>query len=94
MQSPVDSTWKLSNYEMAFLKVNSTDEKKLKKGLLITATEDVSLNVMYKDFGAGQISFKTIVAKPLKMILFIAPGSKGPELTCGGSEIELTKDTT
>lgn len=27
------------------------------------------------------------------MIVFIAPGPKGPELTCGGAEIELTRDS-
>jgi len=91
--SPVDSTWKVSNYEMAFLKINSNDTKKLESGSLVVATEDVSLNIAYKDFSGGEIKFNTFAPQPTKLILFISPGQKGPNLTCGGNEIELTKDT-
>lgn len=77
---------------MAFLKVNSNDLPKLEMGKLVTATDDVSLIIAYKDFAEGEISFETMVGDPIKMIIFIAPGPKGPELTCGGAEIELSKD--
>mmetsp|Transcript_21074 Transcript_21074/g.46864 ORF Transcript_21074/g.46864 Transcript_21074/m.46864 type:complete len:145 (-) Transcript_21074:402-836(-) len=77
---------------MAFLKVNSNDLPKLEMGQLVTATDDVSLLIMYKDFPEGEISFETAVGEPIKMIVFISPGPKGPELTCGGAEIELSKD--
>jgi len=77
---------------MAFLKVNSTDMPKLELGQLVTATEDVSLLVFYKDFPEGTIEFETNVAEPIKIIFFLAPGAKGPDLTCGGAEIELSKD--
>jgi len=48
--------------------------------------------VFYKDFPEGTIEFETAVSEPIKITFFIAPGPKGPELTCGGAEIALSKD--
>lgn len=77
---------------MAFLKINSADIPKLESGKLVEATDDISLIIIYKDFQKGLIEFETNVAEPIKLIMFISPGPKGPQLTCGGAEIDLTND--
>lgn len=77
---------------MAFLKVNSNDLPKLAQGKTVTAIDDISLVILYKDFPAGKIEFETTVNDPIKMIVFMSPGPKGPELSCGGAEIILSKD--
>lgn len=76
------------------LKINSNDLSKLEEGKLVIAADDINLIIMYRDFPEGKISFKTEVGQdPLKMIVFVAPGNRGPEFTCGGAEIVLSKNT-
>lgn len=88
----MDTTWKQNNYEMAFLKVNSADKPDLEAMKEVKSTDEVSLLVYYKDFEPGNIVVELAIFKEMKLIFWISPGSKGPDLTCGGSEIELSTD--
>jgi len=79
---------------MAMLKINSNDLSKLEEGKLVIASDDINLTIMYRDFPEGKVSFKTVVGEdPLKIIVFVAPGNKGPDFTCGGAEIVLSKNS-
>lgn len=78
---------------MSFLKVNANDLPKLEMGQTVVASEDVILSIYYKDFPAGTIEFDTNVPETgIKQIIFLAPGTAPPEMTCGGAEIELSAD--
>jgi len=89
---PIDTKWKKSNYEMALLKIESEDINKLKNGETVVSTDDVSLNIYYRDFLAGKIDFNLMIVNPMKILLFMSPGLKPPNFSCGGAEIQLSKD--
>lgn len=78
---------------MAILKLNSNNFDKLEMGKLVVASADINLAIVYKDFPAGTVSVKTMVGNdPLQMIMFVAPGPRGADFTCGGAELILSKD--
>jgi len=78
---------------MAILKINSNDFPNLEAGKLVVASEDINLAIVYKDFPAGKIEVPTSVGKdPIMLIMFVAPGPKGPDITCGGAELKLSKE--
>jgi len=77
---------------MAVLKIENDDMKRLIDGDQVLSTEDVSLNLYYRDFLAGKISFNLMINNPMKILLFMSPGLKPPNFSCGGAEIQLSKD--
>ena len=85
----------LTNFEMALLKIKTTDEVRLKKGVEVIAEEDVAMEIRYFDFNQpGHIAIDTFLSKPIKILFIIAPGPSAPMLTCGGDEYEISNSTS
>lgn len=91
---PLENKFKELEQEMALVKINSLDKNKLEKLQPVRGTEDISLKIYKADFQPGKVHALTNCTGPTKMVIWIAPMSPNPTMSCGGAEIEITRDST